>query len=90
VSLKGLSLRDRTGKRVRLPRRKLGRGRKLRVITGCLGKRKRPVRRKGRFYACRKRGQLWNDKGDVVKIVDRSGKVLAQRGYKRFRGVPRF
>jgi hypothetical protein len=91
VALKGLSLRDRSGNRLRLPRKhKLRRGRKLRVVTGCFTARKSSVRRGGRYYACRKKGQLWNDKGDVVKIVNSRGKVLAQRGFERFKSVPRF
>jgi hypothetical protein len=91
LPLKGLSLRDRSNNRLRLPRtKKLGRGRAMRVITGCFKNSRRPRNRPGRFYACKKRGQLWNDKGDVVKIVKSNGTVIAQRGFKRFRAVPRF
>jgi len=91
VALRRLSLRDRSGNRILLPfNGRLGAGRTLRVITGCLEGRPRPTRRGGRFYACKTRAQLWNDAGDVVKIVGTGGAVVAQRGYKRFGSIPRF
>jgi hypothetical protein len=89
AGLQGVTLRDKAGKRIRLPRFTLRPKRSLRVNTRCLAKRKRPARRGHRFFACRKR-QLWNDRGDVVKIVNPQGLVLAQRGFGRFKGVPRF
>jgi hypothetical protein len=90
VALKGISLQDRSHNRIQLPRsQKLKRGRKLRVITGCFKSRKRPLGRRGRFFACRKRGQLWNDNGDVVKLVNSRGKILARRGFGSLSGVPR-
>ena len=91
VALGGLALRNRLDKGVRLPRTaRLRAGRRLRVVTGCFKARRKPVRRGNRFFACRKRGQLWNNSGDVVKLVNARGVVLAQLGYKRFRRVPRF
>lgn len=91
VSLRGASLRDRSGNRIHLRRsRRLGRGGTLRVVTGCLAGRTSPVRRGGRFYACRRRGEVWNDAGDVVKVLGPGGTVVAQRGYRRFSGIPRF
>lgn len=78
--LRGYTLRDRSGKRVRLPRGTLRAGRSLRVFTGCARNRRRPVRRGGRFFACA-RGLRWDDRGDVVKLVTPRGKVIAQRGY---------
>ena len=91
IALRRLSLRDRSGNRILLPfNGTLAAGRTLRVITGCLEGRVRPTRRRGRFYACGTRTQLWNDSGDVVKVVGTAGAVVAQRGYKRFGNVPRF
>jgi len=91
VALRRLSLRDRSGNRILLPfNGRLGPGRTLRVTTGCLEGRVRPTKRGGRFYACNMRAQLWNDAGDVVKVVGSGGTVVAQRGYKRFRSIPRF
>jgi Lamin Tail Domain len=89
VRLRGISLEDRSHKRIRLPRsHRLRRGRKLRVVTGCFRSSRRPARRGGRFYAC-KRGQLWNDRGDVVKLRNARGKILARRGFGSLSGVPR-
>lgn len=91
LPLRFFRLQDRANSRLRLPKKyTLKKGRKLRVVTGCLGKRKKPTRRQGRFYACKKKGQVWNDKGDVVKIVTTAGLVVAQRGFGRFKAVPRF
>jgi len=42
----------------------------------------------GRLFACRRR-PLWNDRGDVVKLVDAGGRLVARRGYGRFRRVKR-
>jgi hypothetical protein len=89
AALRGLSLRDKRGNRIKLPRFTLKPKRSLRVATRCFGGRKKATRRGNRFFACRKR-QIWNDRGDVVKIVNRAGLVLAQRGFGRFRAVPRF
>jgi Lamin Tail Domain len=89
VALRSLRLRDKQRSRIRLPRFALRRGRSLRVVTGCFKKSKKPRRRGNRFYAC-KRKAIWGNKGDVVKIVNSRGTVLAQRGYGRFRSVPRF
>ena len=89
VSLRGATVRDRAGNRVRLGPGRLGARRSLRVITGCLRSAKRPVRRGGSMYACRSR-RLWDDRGDVVKVVDARRIVVAQRGYGRLRRVVRF
>ena len=90
VSIGRATLRDRRGNRVRIPRgTRLGARRSLRVITGCARGRKRAVRRGSRLYACR-RSRVWDDRGDVVKVVDTRGVVVAQRGYGRLRRVTRF
>ncbi len=90
VSLRGATLRDRAGRRLSLRSAgKLGARRSLRVISGCARARKRPVRLGTRLFACRA-GQVWDDRGDVVKLVDPRGTVVAQRGYGRLRGVARF
>ena len=90
VSLRGATLRDRSGHRLRLPAvGKLTGRRSLLVVTGCARGRRKPVRLGSRLFACRSRG-VWDDRGDVVKVVDAGGTVVAQRGYGRLRGVPRF
>ena len=90
IALRQLSLRDRSGNRILLPfNRRLGARRSLRVVTGCLPGRSRPATRRGRFYAC-KRGQLWNDGGDIVKVVGSGGTVVAQRGFGSLRSIPGF
>lgn len=90
TSLRGASLRDRSGNRIRFRRSvRLRARRSLRVVTGCARGRRRAVRRGSRFFACKRR-QLWNDRGDVVKLVDSRRRVVAQRGYGRYRRVPRF
>jgi Zn-finger nucleic acid-binding protein len=33
---------------------------------------------------------VWDDRGDVVKLVDRRGLVVRQAGYGSWRGVVRF
>ena len=88
VRLRGATLRDRSGKRLRLSGRLAGR-RTLRVLTGCAGARRRPARLGAQLFACR-RGLLWDDRGDVVKLVDARGTVVAQRGYGTLRAVARF
>ena len=90
VSLKGATLRDRAGRRVLLGSAgRLGARRSLQVISGCAPARKRPVRFGTRLFACRS-GRVWDDRGDVVKVVDSRGTAVAQRGYGRLRGVARF
>jgi hypothetical protein len=89
-NLKGWSVRDRSGHRIRFRKRLRVRAhRRLRVITGCAKGHKRAFRRGARYYACRKR-LLWNDRGDVAKLVSRGGRLVSQRGFGRFRGVSRF
>ena len=90
VSLAGASLRDLRGARLRLPRGTMLRGRRsLRVVTGCASGATGPVRRGSSLFACRRRA-LWDDRGDVVKLVDPSGMVVAQRGYGTLRRIARF
>lgn len=90
VSLKGATLRDRRGNRLRLPAvGKLKGRRSLLVVTGCARGRRRPALLGSRLFACRSRG-IWDDRGDVVKVVDSGGTVVAQRGFGSLRGVPRF
>ena len=90
VNIGRATLRDRRGNRVRIPRgTRLGARRSLRVITGCARGRRRAVRRGSRLFACR-RSRVWDDRGDVVKVVDTRGTVVAQRGYGRLRRVTRF
>ena len=90
VNIGRAPLRDRRGNRVRIPRgTRLGARSSLRVITGCARGRRRAVRRGSRLYACR-RARVWDDRGDVVKVVDTRGIVVAQRGYGRLRRVVRF
>jgi hypothetical protein len=80
ASLKSVTLRDASGNRVRLGSGSLGAGRSLRVFTSCARRHRRALRKGNRLYACRS-GTVWNNKGDVVKIVTSRGVVLAQRGY---------
>jgi len=82
VGLRAYTLRDRSGNRIRLPRLKLKAGRSLRVFTECAPGGRRPVRRKARFFAC-KRDLVWDDRGDVVTIVHPRAGVVARRGYGR-------
>lgn len=90
VSLKGATLRDRAGNRLRLSSgRRLGARRSLRVVSGCARARRKPARLGSRLYACAPR-RLWDDRGDVVKVVDARGIVVSQRGYGRLRSVVRF
>ena len=89
VSLRSATLRDRSGRRLKLGSRRLGARRSLRVFTGCAKGRRKAFRRGSRLYACQRR-TVWNDRGDGVKIVDSRRVVVAQRGYGRLRGVVRF
>ncbi|MGI9081787.1 MAG: lamin tail domain-containing protein [Thermoleophilaceae bacterium] len=90
VSLKGATLRDRGGRRLRLGGAgKLAGRRSLRVVTGCARGRRRPARIGSSLFACRSR-RLWDDRGDLVKVVDSRGTVVARRGYGTLRGAIRF
>lgn len=85
VPLRGHSLRDRSGRRIRFGQRlRLRPDVRLRVVTGCLAGRRGAFRRRTRFYACRKR-ELWNDAGDVVRLLDPSGRLISRRAYGRFK-----
>lgn len=89
VSLRGATVRDRSGRRLKLGSGRLGARRSLRVFTGCAKGRRKAYRRGSRLYACQRR-TVWDDRGDVVKIVDSRRVVVAQRGYGRYRRVARF
>ena len=89
VKLRGIALRDRSGARVRLGSGRLAAGKSLRVFSGCAKGRKRFVRVRSRAFACRKR-TLWNNGGDVVRLVGADGTLLSRAGYGRFRSVKRF
>ena len=89
VSLRRATLRDRSGRRLKLGSGRLGARRSLRVFTGCAKGRRKAFRRGSRLYACQRR-TVWNDRGDVVRIVDSRRVVVAQRGYGRYRRVARF
>ena len=94
VNLRRASLRDKSGKRIRFPRRgfRLKAGRKVRVVTGCPRRRprpRRPVKRRGKLYGCKVK-QVWNDRSDVARLKDRKGVTVSQRGYGRFKRFPRF
>ena len=89
AKLRGITLRDRSGARVRLGGARLAPGRSLRVFTGCAKRKKRFIRLRSRVFACRKR-VVWNDSGDVVRLVSAGGTLLSRAGYGRFRRVARF
>ena len=86
VTLKG-TLRNRKGKRVRLPTTKVKRGARVTVSLGCRkGKR---GKRGTRLFACAK-GNFLKDSGDVVRLRDSRGKIASQYGFGRFKTTPRF
>jgi hypothetical protein len=90
VSLRGATLRNRTGARARFPpEMRLARGRSARVRVGCAaGYRSASV--EGRTaWLCRRR-PLLRDSGDVARLADRGGIVVSQRGFGRYRRVPAF
>ena len=89
AKLRGVSLRDRGGARVSLGRWRLAPGRSLRVFTGCAKGKKRFIRLRSRVFACRKK-TVWNDGGDVVRLVSARGTLLSRVGYGRFGRVERF
>lgn len=90
VDLAGAGLRDRSGARLRFARGTKLRGRRsLRVVTACTTGGSRPLRRGSTLFACRRK-ELWDDAGDVVKLVDSRGTVVAQRGYGTLRRMVRF
>lgn len=89
VRLSRATLRDRGGHRVRLGNGRLGARRSLRVFTGCARGHRKAYRRGSRLYACLRR-RVWDDRGDLVKVVDGRGVTVAQRGYGRLRRLARF
>jgi hypothetical protein len=89
VRLHGYALRDRGGHRIGFPSgTRVRKGGRLRVFSGCAKGRRRALRRGSRLYAC-KRGTLWNDGGDVVRLLSRGRKLVARRGFGRFGSVKR-
>jgi lamin tail-like protein len=89
-NLKGWSLRDRSGHRIRFRKSlRLKAHRRLRVVSGCAKRHRRAFRRGTRYYACRK-SSIWNDRGDVAKLIDKNHKVVSQRGFGRFKSFARF
>jgi hypothetical protein len=84
LSLKGATLRNRAGRKLKLPKHATiaPRG-KLTVRTGCGRGGKATV------FACAKRG-FWDDKGDVASLYDRSKVAAAQAGFGKFEAVYRF
>ena len=89
-NLKGWSLRDRSGHRIRFRRSlRLKAHRRLRVVTACAKRHRRAFRRGARYYACRK-SSIWNDRGDVAKLVAPSGRIVSQRGFGRFKHATKF
>lgn len=88
VSLKGASLKDRAGKKARLPTASVKRRGATTVSLRCL-KGKRGKKGSKHLYACAK-GKFLKKRGDVVRLLDRNGKVGSQYGYGRFKKTARF
>ena len=89
-NLKRWSLRDRAGHRIRFRKRlRVKAHRRLRVITGCAKGHRRAFRRGARYYACR-RHLIWNDGGDVARLISPRGRLISQRGFGRFKSFVRF
>jgi hypothetical protein len=89
AKLGGITLRDRAGARLRLGRARLGPGKSLRVFTGCAKGKRRFIRLRARVFVCRRK-TVWNNGGDVVRLVRSGGTLLSRVGYGRFRSVKRF
>jgi hypothetical protein len=91
VNLGRTRLQNRRGnRRVVLPSRlRLRAGRRLTVFSACLRGKRRPAVRGARLYACSRR-ELWRDRGDVARLLDRRRVVVSQRGWGTKRRVPRF
>ena len=84
LSLKGATLRNRAGRKLKLPRgASIARRGKLSVRTGCGRSGKTTV------FTCAKKG-FWEDKGDVARLYDRSKVAAAQTGFGKFEGVYSF
>jgi len=89
-NLKGWSLRDRSGHRIRFRKRlRLRAHRRLRVVTGCAKGHRRAFRRGARYFACRRR-TIWNDRGDIARLVSPRKRIVSQRGFGRFRAIRKF
>lgn len=80
VNLRGYALRDGADHTLRFGATKLGKGRTLRVITGCRSAYKSALRRGSRYYACRTT-PFWDDTGDVVELLGPGGGLLSQKRY---------
>ena len=89
ASIRGVRLRDRGGARLKLGNVGIKPGKSLRVFTGCAKGKRRFIRLKSRAFACRKT-TVWNDRGDVVRLVAANRTLLSRAGYGRFRSVQRF
>lgn len=81
VRLDGARLRSARGRQVTLPRGvRLAPRRSVTVTIGCPAGRRRAGARGARAWACSRR-ELLADAGDVVRLLDRSGVVVSQRGF---------
>lgn len=88
VTLDGATLRNRRGARARLPRGvRVRPGQTVTIRVGCL--RGRRAARGRTVYTCR-RSDLLADSGDVARLADRSGIVVSQRGFGRYRNAVAF
>ena len=84
VSLKGATLRGRTGKRAKFPSRTRFAARRTYVVrVGCGRSRRTTV------YLCRK-SQLFRDNGDTARIADAKGVFVSQRGFGAFANAIRY
>lgn len=91
VSLAGATLRNRTGRRIRLPRIVLRRGQSVTVRLSCRrGKRRASVVRTRAWLCYRRASGLFADRGDIARLVDRRGVVVSQRGFGSRRGAVSF
>ena len=80
VNLRRYALRDAADHTIRFDNLKLGRGRKLTVLTGCKAGKSKAFLGGSRFHACRAT-QFWDDAGDVVELVTPQGGLLSARSY---------
>jgi hypothetical protein len=88
--LDGARLRNGRGRSVALPRGiRLAAGRSLTVTIGCPAGRRRAGARGSRAWTCSRR-ELLADGGDVVRLLDRAGVVVSQRGFGSRSGVRAF
>ena len=84
LRLKGATLRNRAGRKLKLPKRAaIGPRGKLTVRLACGKARNRTV------YLCAARA-FWVDKGDVAVLYDRAKVAAAQAGFGKFESIYRF